>query len=195
VRKLIAFNSVSLDGYFTDANGNMGFAHNPRPDPEWDAFVAGNASGGGTLVFGRVTYELMAGFWPTPLAAQQMPVVAEHMNTLPKVVFSKTLDTASWSNTRLVKGDLIGEMRRMKQQPGEGMAILGSGSIVAQLAPQGLIDEYQFVVVPVVLGRGRTLFEGVAQQLSLRLKSTRAFSNGNVVLCYEPFMGHGAVVV
>jgi dihydrofolate reductase len=187
--RLTVFNSTSLDGYFSDANGDMSFAHKPKPDPEWDAFVEGNAAGGGTLLFGRITYELMAGFWPTPLAAGRMPVVAERMNNLPKVVFSRTLNKAPWSNTRLVKGDLAGEIRRMKKEPGPDMAILGSGSIVAQLAALGLIDEFQVVVIPVVLGRGRTMFEGVAEKVPLRLMRTRHFNNGNVLLCYEPAAG------
>jgi dihydrofolate reductase len=85
----------------------------------WDAFVASNASGGGTLVFSRVTYELMASFWPTPFAAETMPPVAERMNNLPQVVFSRTLDKAPWNNTQLVKDDLTGEMRRRENEPGE----------------------------------------------------------------------------
>jgi len=186
MRKLIVFNHVSLDGYFTDAQGDMSFARNDHPDAEWDAFVASNASGGGLLLFGRITYELMASFWPTPFAAETMPLVAERMNNLPKVVFSRTLDQASWNNTRLMKGDLIGEIRKMKNEPGEDMVIFGSGSIVAQLAQAGLIDEYQIVVDPVALGQGRTMFDGIQAQLPLKLKQTRTFGNGNVLLCYEP---------
>jgi dihydrofolate reductase len=189
MQKLIVFNSTSVDGYFTDANGEMNFAYNTIQDPEWDAFVAGNASGGGTLLFGRITYEMMTRYWPTPLAAEQMPVVAERMNKYPKVVFSRTLDKASWSNTRLVKDDLVGEIRKMKNEAGEGMAILGSGSIVSQLAPHGLIDEYQIVVIPVVIGKGRTMFEGLKEKIPLKLIKTRTFSNGNVVLHYEPIPG------
>ena len=186
MRKLIVFNHVSLDGYFTDAKGEMGFARNDRPDPEWDAFVAGNASGGGTLIFGRITYEMMASFWPTPLAAERMPAVAKQMNALPKVVFSRTLDKVAWSNTRLVKGDLSGEIRRMKQAPGEDMVIFGSGSLVSQLASEGLIDEYQIVVDPVVLGAGRSMFEGMKKNLPLKLIKCRSFANGNVLMCYQP---------
>ena len=105
---------------------------------------------------------------------------------MPKVVFSRTLDAASWQNTRLVKDDIAAEVRRMKSASGGDIAILGSGSIVAQLASAGLIDEYQIVVNPIVLGSGRTLFEGVGKKLNLKLTSSRAFSNGNVVLGYEP---------
>jgi dihydrofolate reductase len=182
--KLVTYNMVSLDAYFTDSNGDMSWAH--KKDPEWQAFVSENASGGGQLLFGRITYELLASFWPTPFAAQSNPIVVERMNSLPKIVFSRTLDKASWSNTTLVQGDLTTEVRKLKREPGPNMTIMGSGSIVAQLADAGLIDEYQIVVSPLVLGNGRTLFEGVKKKLSMKLTKSRAFGNGNVVLCYEP---------
>ncbi len=183
--RLIAFDNVTLDGYFAGANGDISWAKGHR-DPEFNAFVAENAVGGGTLLFGRITYELMAGYWPTPLAAQNDPVVAERMNNLSKVVFSRTLDKASWNNTKLVKGDMAAEVRKMKKEPGKDMAILGSGSIVSQLAQEGLIDEYQIVVNPVALGKGRTMFDGLKEKLTLKLTKTRAFSGGNVLLFYEP---------
>jgi dihydrofolate reductase len=186
MRNLIVFNHVSLDGYFVDMNGDMSWAHSSHEDEEWNAFVADNANGGGTLVFGRVTYDLMAGFWPTPVALQSLPALAERMNNLPKIVFSRTMDNASWNNTKLVKGDIAAEIARMKKETGEGMAILGSGSIVSQLAQEGLIDEYQIVVNPIVLGKGRTMFDGVKDRLNLKPTKTRAFGNGNVLLCYEP---------
>ena len=184
MRKLVVYNSVSLDGYFTDTNGDMSWAH--KVDPEWQAFVSKNASGGGELVFGRVTYELMASFWPTPLAARSNPIVAERMNCIPKVLFSRTLDKASWSNTRLISGDLAAEARKLKQDPGPNIVVMGSGSVVAQLAEAGLIDEYQIVLNPIVVGNGRTMFEGVKRKLPMKLASSRAFGNGNVVLSYEP---------
>jgi dihydrofolate reductase len=184
MRKLVTYTMVSLDAYFTDANGDMSWAH--KKDPEWQAFVSENASGGGQLLFGRVTYDLMASFWPTPFAAQSNPIVVERMNSLPKIVFSRTLDKASWNNTTLVKGDLTTEVHKLKQEPGPNMTIMGSGSIVAQLADAGLIDEYQIVVSPLVLGNGRTLFEGVKKKLPMKLAKSRAFGNGNVVLFYEP---------
>jgi dihydrofolate reductase len=183
--KLIVFNSVTLDGYFTDQNGDMSWAHKDN-DPEWDEFVEGNARGGGVLVFGRITYEMMKSFWPTPMALKTFPVVAERMNSLPKVVFSRTLDQADWKNTKLVKGDLAAEIRKMKEGPGEDMVILGSGSIVSQLAQEKLIDEFQLVLNPIVLGQGRTMFDGVKEKLAMKRRKARTFSNGNVLLCYEP---------
>jgi dihydrofolate reductase len=185
MRKLIVFNTVTLDGYFTGVDGDLSWAFTGAQDTEWNDFVAGNAAGGGLLIFGRVTYEMMVGYWPTPLAAENDPVVAERMNNLPKVVFSRTLDVVSWQNTRLVKSDMVAEVQKLKNESGPDMTILGSGTIVSQLAAVGLIDEYQLVVAPVVLGRGRTMFDGLPENLPLMLTKSRTFNNGNVFLCYE----------
>jgi dihydrofolate reductase len=184
MRKLTVFNHVSLDGYFADSHGDMSWAH--KQDPEWTAFAAANAKSGGTLVFGRVTYQMMASYWPTPAAMQQNPDVAKQMTALPKIVFSKTLSAPTWQNTRAIRGDIATEMQKLKRDPGTDMVIMGSGTIVAQLAEAALIDAYQLVLNPVVLGGGRTLFDGIAHKLTLKLTSTRAFENGNVVLSYEP---------
>jgi len=186
MRKLIAFNHVTLDGYFVGPNGDFRWAHTGNDDPEYSAFVAENAGGGGQLLFGRITYELMASYWPTPIAEQHDLAVAKGMNSMAKVVFSRTLEKASWNNTRLVKGDIVAEIRKMKNESGPGMAILGSGTIIAQLALEHLIDEYQMIVDPVALGKGRSMFDGIKQPLNLKLAKTRIFRNGKVYLCYEP---------
>jgi dihydrofolate reductase len=185
MRKLVAFNAVTLDGYFTGSGGDFRWAHE-GDDPEFSTFVAENARGGGELMFGRITYELMVAYWPTAMAMKNDPIVAERMNQMPKIVFSRTLKQASWSNTRVINTDLVDRVRQIKNSSGEGIAILGSGSIVAQLAPHGLIDEYQIVVNPVILGSGRTMFEGVKARLDLKLTSSRSFRNGKVFLCYAP---------
>jgi len=182
--KLVVYNAMSLDGYFTDAKGDMSWAH--KQDPEWQAFVKENASGGGRLLFGRITYELMAGFWSTPAALQSNPVVAERLNALQKFVCSTTLEQATWNNTTLLKGDLTAEVRKLKQQAAADIVVMGSGSVVAQLAEAGLVDEYQIVLNPLVVGQGRTLFEGVQRKLPMKLAKSRPFANGNVVLFYEP---------
>jgi dihydrofolate reductase len=182
--KLVVFNSISLDGYFVDGNGDMRWAHNPARDDAWEAFGTANAQGGGGLVFGRITYELMQSYWPTPAAARNDPGLATHMNALPKIVFSRTLREATWNNTRLVKTDPAAEIRQLKQAPGPDLVILGSGRLVTYLTQAQLIDEYQLVVVPVALGKGRTLFDGLAEKLPLQLTQSRTFGNGNVVLHY-----------
>jgi len=185
MRRLLVFNNVSLDGYFTDANNDMSFAKRDADDPEFEAFVAQNAGGDGILLFGRITYEMMSAFWPTPMAAQMMPDVARGMNLRQKIVFSRTLREASWSNTMLVSNDAVDYVRTLKAKLGPDLAVLGSGQIVSQLTQAGLVDEYQFVIVPVVLGKGRTLFETVTHSHSLHLTHTRSFRNGNLFVSYE----------
>ena len=185
MRKLTVFNHVTLDGFFTDKNSDMSWAHTNN-DPEWNAFTTENAKGGGVLLFGRITYTMMASYWPTPAALKQFPDVAEGMNNLPKVVFSRTMDKATWKNTKLVKSDPAAEVRKMKKAPGQDMVIMGSGTIVSQLAQAGLIDEFQIVVNPIIIGEGRTLFEGLKNRLPLKETKTRTFKNGNVLMCYEP---------
>jgi dihydrofolate reductase len=183
MRRIHAFTSISLDGFFTDATGDMSWAH--RHDEEWRAFSSGNASGDGELLFGRKTYEMMASFWPTPQAAQMLPQVAAGMNRMRKYVVSRTLDEADWQNTTLLKGELTGEVEKLKGSAGPDVVILGSGSVVSQLTQARLIDQYQIVVIPVVLGLGRTLFETVRERLDLKLTKSKSFANGNVVLWYE----------
>jgi len=186
MRKLAVFNHVSLDGYFVDANDSMTWAKSDANDAEWNEFAAENAKADSVLVFGRRTYDMMASFWPTPMADHHAPVVAKRMNSLPKVVFSRTLAKAAWNNTRLVKSDMLTEVRKMKDETGPDMVILGSGNLVSQLAQEGLIDEYQVAVNPIILGSGRTMFNGIRNPKPLKLTKSRAFANGNVFLCYRP---------
>jgi dihydrofolate reductase len=187
--------SLSLDGYFARENDDVSWSHSD--DEEFGEFTAGNASGGGMLIFGRKTYEMMVSFWPTPQAVQDMPKIAEGMNRMKKVVFSKTLETSDWENTEIVKGDLVSEVRKLKGGTGAppidetestdgDITILGSASLVTQLTEAGLIDQYQFVVVPIALGSGRAIFEGMKEPRRLKLRKSISFKNGNVVSSYEP---------
>jgi dihydrofolate reductase len=184
--QLVVFNHITLDGYFAAANGDISFLRQRFKDDEFHSFAVENIKAAGTLLFGRVTYEVMVNYWPTPNAIKDEPVIAERMNTLPKFVMSRTLRKSCWNNTQFLNGDIAPEVRKVKRLPGNRIAILGSGSIVAQLAPLGLIDEYELVLNPVAIGRGRTLFDGIRDAMNLRLTKTRTFRNGNVLLCYEP---------
>lgn len=183
MRKMIVFNNVTLDGYYTGLDGDMGWAH--KFDPEWLEFTNENAKGGGVLAFGRKTYDMMAGYWPTPMAVKNMPAVAEAMNKQPKLVFSRSMNEAKWNNTRLIKGDLVTEASKIKSEPGDDIVILGSGNLISQLAQAKLIDEYQIALTPVVVGKGKSMFEGV-DKTNLKLTKSRAFGNGTVVLWYHP---------
>jgi len=182
MRKLSVFNNVSLDGFFCDEHNDMRWAHDD--DAEWRAFTNENASGEGELLFGRITYEMMVSFWPTEQAKQAMPIVAERMNSARKLVSSQSLGKADWQNTRLIKGDLGAEVRKLKAEPGPNMVMMGSGRVISQLAALGLIDEYQLAVHPIALGQGRTLFETLKKPIHLKLQKSRSFGNGNVVSWY-----------
>jgi dihydrofolate reductase len=185
MRKLSVFDSVSLDGFFTDAANDMSWAH--RQDAEWSAFTASNAAGrDGALLFGRVTYEMMRGFWTTAQAAEMMPEVAEGMNRMPKYVVSRTLAASDWQHTTVLQGDAVASVQALKATSGPDLVILGSGSVVSALTQARLIDAYQLALIPVVLGKGRTLFETVGDTRTFALKGTKSFRNGNVVLWYEP---------
>jgi dihydrofolate reductase len=168
----------------------MSFAHKPPDDREWNDFASGNASagasGGGMLLFGRVTYEMMANWWPTPQAAKAMPEVAKGMNAMPKMVFSRTLQKVDWQNTTLVKDDLLEAVRRLKGEPGPDITILGSGSVVTQLTDAGLMDSLQVVICPVALGEGKSFLGGLSKRADLKLEKNRVFRNGSVVLWYVP---------
>jgi dihydrofolate reductase len=181
MKKLRVFESISIDGYFCGTDGDLSWAHGGNDDREYTDWIGGNASGGGELLFGRTTYEHMVAFWPTAQAAQQMPAVAKGMNAATKWVASRTLKSVSWSGARLLQGDLVAAVRELKAGDGPGITLLGSGSVAAQLGAAGLVDEYQFVVVPVALGAGRSVFSA---RRDLRLMGSRVFQNGRVVVTY-----------
>lgn len=178
-----AYISLSLDGCYADANSDMSWAH--TQDAEQAEFAGNNASGEGQLLFGRTTYDMMKPFWTSPQAAQMMPDVAAGMNARPKVVFSRTLKDTDWRNTRIAKDDLVSELRAIKQ--GDMPAtILGSGTIVAQVASAGLLDSLLVMYVPVTLGGGKRLFDGIPRSLNWKREDIRQFGNGNVYISYRP---------
>jgi len=108
----------------------------------------------------------MASYWPTADAMKNDPIFAERMNNVPKIVFSRTLDEVKWQNSRLMKDNIEEEIKKMKNQPGKNMAILGSGSIVSTFAQRNLIDEYSIIVNLIILGGGKSLFQGIKDRLS-----------------------------
>lgn len=182
MRKLISFLMTSLDGYHEGPNHELDW-HNV--DEEFNQFALQQTGEADLLVFGRVTYEMMAAYWPTPDATENEPAIAALMNSLPKMVVSRTLDRADWANTRLVRDDVTGTLAELKRQPGKDIAIYGSSTLTASLLRSGLVDELRIIVNPVVLGSGSPLLE-TADRTCLKLLKSRTFSSGNVLLCYEP---------
>ncbi|QRR00783.1 dihydrofolate reductase family protein [Dyadobacter sandarakinus] len=185
---LSTFNFITLNGFYKDAQNDTGWH---RHGGQESGFASDQLEGRKSiLVFGRITYEQMAGWWPTDAALKAMPEVAKGMNESLKIVFSTTMESAGWENTTLIKGDLIEEIKRLKADPDVEMTILGSGSLVAQLADAGLIDHYAIMVDPVALGDGKPLFFGMKSKLDLQLVDTRTFSSGVILLNYVPMNVH-----
>ena len=183
MRKLIMQNFISIDGYFEGPNHDLSW-HNV--DSEFNRQAIANLDNAHALLFGRITYELMASYWPTPHALTDDPIVAGKMNSLQKIVFSRTLRTADWANSRLVNGDAAGEIRKLKQQEGKNLLIFGSSDLVVSIMGKNLIDEYDFYVNPVILGKGKSIFQGAAGMVKVKLLETRIFASGNVLLRYGP---------
>lgn len=185
MRSIKVFNNVSIDGFFTDPHGDLSWAHRGMDDAEWVKFIAGNAKGKAEFLFGRITYEMMASYWPTPIALENDPIVAEAMNSQTKYVFSRTLKKLSWQNSQLMQGDLPSAIKQLKKSKGPDIMIFGSGEIIHQLTEESLIDEYQLILVPTVLGGGRTMFGELQSKMDLKLMDSRSFKNGNVFLRYK----------
>jgi dihydrofolate reductase len=183
MRKLVVFDMVTLDGYFEGLNHNLDW-HNV--DEEFNEFAIDQMNSVDTLVFGRATYEGMAGYWPTEMAIKDDPVVAKMMNGFQKIVFSWTLDRADWNNTRLVKGDAAIEIVNLKRQEGKDLIIFGSAKLANSLMLMGLVDELRLIFNPVVLGEGVPFFKGIGEPMKLKLLRTKVFTSGNVLVVYTP---------
>lgn len=181
--KLTSFQFLTLNGFYKGSDNDISWH---RHGAEESSYAEEGAQSGSILLFGRITYEMMAGFWPTPAALETMSGVAEGMNRSEKIVFSRTLTHASWNNTRIVRGDIATEVKKLKTNARNNMTILGSGSILLQLTAAGLVDEFQFMIDPVALGSGTPVLTGLPQQLDLELISHRVFSSGVVLLSYQP---------
>ena len=173
---------VTLDGYFEGSNQSIEW-HNV--DDEFNQFAIEQLENADILLFGRVTYDLMAGYWPSTGATNDDPIVAHKMNTISKIVFSKTMVTANWENTRLIKENIQEEVTLLKNQPGKDIYIFGSADLASTLREMNLIDEYRILVNPVVIGNGKPLFANINHTLKLNLLHIKRFNSGNVLLYYE----------
>ena len=183
MRKIILFNLTSLDGYFEGPDRDINWH---IVDDEFNEFAIQQTGEFGALLFGRITYELMASYWPTEDAKRNDPAITEIMNRLPKIVFSKTLKKVEWENTRLVNENFVEAISKLKQEAGKDIAIFGSSDLAVTLLEHGLLDELRIMVNPILLGEGKPIFQGIKTQLGLKLLKTRTFKPGNILLHYEP---------
>jgi dihydrofolate reductase len=182
MRKLFTFNMVTLDGFFEGPNGEIDW-HNAN-NQEFNDFAIEQMASMDTILFGRRTYQMMASYWPSEIAVQSDPIVADLMNRFSKVVFSRTLETVDWNNTRLIHENAGQEVRKLKMQPGKDLAIFGSAELISTVLDE--IDEHRVMVNPILLGGGTPLFKNSPQRTRLVLAGERAFRSGNVLLTYRP---------
>jgi dihydrofolate reductase len=184
MRKIILMMSVSLDGFIEGPNRELDWH---LVDDELHSHFNQQLSAMGAFLDGRVTYELMAGFWPTadtdPSSTAPMVEFARIWREMPKIVFSRTLERAGW-NTTVVRDVVVDEVMELKAQPGGDLA-LGGADLAAAFMRHDLIDEYRLYVHPVVIGRGKPLFQPSDVKIDLRLAEARPFRNGVVLLRYQ----------
>lgn len=195
MRKIVAFDNVTADGYFSAADGSLGWV-NPDDSIYREAMAKG--PGPGTMLFGRKTYEMFEKSWrpaeedPASATDPHDPkrrsdtarMQAQWINAMPKVVFSRTLKSVTWNNARLVHEVDPQAIRRMKEEPGQDMIVFGSGELVGTLTEHGLVDEYQLIVNPTFLGGGRTFLRNLTKDRKLELLDARSYPSGNVMLRY-----------
>ena len=193
-RRIVMFNQVSADGFFADARGGLDWV---VPDPQLQRRAVAGMPHTDCILLGRRTYEAFAGFWPRALRDSSAPgphgeskhdphfiAMARWLNETQKLVVSRSLAHASWGPSEILRQIQPLEIEALKQRPGKDLLIFGSGSLVSQLAEHGLIDEYRFVVCPVLLGGGKQLLGELSRRVPLKLANAEALPSGNVLLTY-----------
>ena len=185
MRKLVLFMHVSLDGFAATPNHELNFL---TYDQEMQQYADEVVKTVGSPVYGRTTYQLMEGYWPTvlkkPDADKRALEHARWVENIPKVVFSRTLTEASWNNTRLIKDNVVEEVNKLKQEPGNDLVIFGSPGLATSLMELGLIDEYRLTVNPIILGRGISMFTHNTTKSTLKLLDSKTLKSGVVMLHY-----------
>lgn len=185
MRKLVLFAHISLDGFAGDVNGDLGFL---SYDGELQQFADEVVKTVGSPVYGKNTYHLMEGYWPgvlnDPNEDAHSLEHAKWVQNIPKIVFSTTLTSANWNNTRLIKDNIVEEVNKLKKQPGKDLVIFGSPGLAKNLMHLGLIDEFRLTLHPVILGDGISLFDNNTQMHNLKLLESKTLDSGVVTLHY-----------
>jgi dihydrofolate reductase len=180
MRKIILSEFISLDGVI-EAPQNW---HFPYISDDMMDVIKARLFGADAFLYGRVTYEEFASYWPN--ATNDETGIADKLNSTPKYVVSTTLDKVDWNNSTLIKGNVMEEIRKLKQQPGGDIGMTGSATLVHSLMQAGLIDEYQLMVHPIVVGSGKCLFKDGMETTGLKLVENKKFDSGVMYLSYQP---------
>jgi dihydrofolate reductase len=186
MKKLIVWNLVTLDGFFEGVKPWDLDWHNAVWGEELEQLSIAQLKTAGTLLFGRSTYEGMASYWSKEKGEKEKGEVADLMNRIPKIVFSRSLARVDWNNTRLVREDASAEVARLKREPGMDLFIFGSAQLISSLLPAGQIDELRLGLVPVTLGAGNPLFKAASRGSEWKLLEAKPLKSGCVILRYEP---------
>jgi dihydrofolate reductase len=185
MRRLVVSEWVTLDGVF-DAD-TMGQWFRPYDSDDRQAWIKEGILASDAFLFGRITYEMLAGYWPTVTDRANKEIeVADKLNGAPKYVVSSTLKTGKWNNSTIIKGHVAVELAKLKQQPGQDILVFGSATLVQSLMETDLIDEYRLLVHPIVMGTGKRPFKDGSATTKLKLVKTRTLSLGVTGLCYQP---------
>jgi dihydrofolate reductase len=196
MRRIVAFNRVSVDGYFATTDGKLDWA---VPEDQLEKEAASGLTEAATMLFGRKTYQMFESFWPNaakesgtapdPHAkgrrSPELAAMAKWINEAEKIVFSRTLEKVTWQNSRLIQELDPKEIDALKRTSGGDIMLFGSGSIASTLTEHHLIDEYQYIVNPILLGDGKLLIRGVPNTLRVKLVESKSYPSGNVKLRYE----------
>ncbi|HEY1060608.1 MAG TPA: dihydrofolate reductase family protein [Daejeonella sp.] len=179
MRKITAFMFLTINGRFKGPNEDISWHIHGE---EGNEFSEDQLKADNILLFGRKTYEMMMSFWPTKMAYDSYPNVAERMNKSEKIVLSNSLRDADWQNTTILSGNTIEQIRELKNTSGKNITILGSGTIINQLTDAGLIDQYEFLIDPIAIGIGTPLFNNISSKLELALIESKLFKKSGAVL-------------
>lgn len=186
MRKIFLFMMVTLDGYFEGPGHDLSWHH---VDAEFNDFAVAQMMEADTILFGKRTYQLMEGFWPSKEGLEDDPAVADLMNNTQKVVVSSSLkkvtETDHWKNVRLIENNVKEELQKLKEQDGKNIIVLASSNLCVSLLEWGLLDEIRIMTNPVAIGEGTILFHGLKKRMEFRLKQERTFQSGNVLLTYH----------
>lgn len=187
MRKIVVFNLITIDGYFAGEDGDISW-HNV--DDEFNKFAIEQTQQFGGIIFGKTTYKIFEDFWQKalkdPKTSDDDRKIAQIIDDMWKIVFSKSLKEVAWKNSKLYDDIDPSEVKKWKEYQGPDLAIFGSGTIVQQFTNLGLVDEYRLLVNPLVLGKGKPMFANMKDKVNLKLTNTRSFKNGNILLTYVP---------
>lgn len=181
--KLNAFTFISLNGFYKGMDEDIQWHQHGSEEAEYSVE---SLKSGNTILFGRKTYEMMYSFWPTPMAYESFPEVAVGMNKARKIVISKSLTSADWQSTTIIRENLIDNIVKLKNTSQQNMTILGSGSILKQLSEANLIDEYQIMIDPIFIVGGQPILDNLKRHINLEMTKSHVLNSGTILVTYTP---------